>query len=152
MYIWYYLIKKNFMKDYSIVLILFLIFPLLGFGQCGKFKTIGNLTFYAEKLNCNQMALFFIHQKESCIDNGDLSLIFFEDDTSITLTNQAEFNCKGSAFFYISNEEYLTIFSKKIKVISMGSNYGKIKATVFSNDQNTVFKKYINCVFELPCN
>jgi hypothetical protein len=90
----------------------------------GKTKGIRLSVFIDEKdgeLSVGNLSLKMIGIG-SCVEKNEM-IIMFEDSSKITLTSWNKFNCKGDAWFDITNDEADKLATLKVKKIKITNGY-----------------------------
>lgn len=80
----------------------------------------------------------------SCIDKGALLTIIFEDKTEIRLRNWNDFNCKGIAYFNISDTDVESLKVKKVEYVSFYNDkqqFGRV-----SSNESDYFMQVVSLI------
>lgn len=84
----------------------------------------------------------------------DQIIILFEDDTKISSLSWYTYNCDGNCAFDFSEDDYLALSTKKIKVIRVtnGRTYESLTYTLKQSEQDFFIRAYTNNVIqEINC-
>lgn len=81
----------------------------------------------------------------SCVDKGDIIRIILEDKTEIVKSNVNSFNCKGIAYYMLTDDEMETMRTSKISLICIACSNSS-KCSILTSSQNNELYQTLNCL------